>query len=205
MSNPWDPPRLPRRGDSDRSRTYTGVGMVTSAWESIEFTLSRLYSIFINHNDELAALREYGDGAIFRSRLGTLTNAAEAFFVTHSDQKIEAEFDEIVSHAIGFSERRNDVAHGMVFEINTIPYYQEFLDPKFHDQTQWAVIPPFHTLNRHEARGIPAHAYTSQTLNGLVGKLLRLGYWIKQYRNRFVPPDNQEEIPPEWRLPSPEK
>jgi len=46
MSNPWDPPPTPSYADDDSDKTFCGVGYVMSAWETIEFELSRLHSVF---------------------------------------------------------------------------------------------------------------------------------------------------------------
>ena len=69
MTNPWDAPPLPSRGDSDKNETYAGVGRVISAWENIEFALARLYSVYIGAPDDIHGLRAYGTGRIFRDRL----------------------------------------------------------------------------------------------------------------------------------------
>ena len=36
MSNPWDVPPIPNRGDFDEDTTFAGVGRVMSGWELIE-------------------------------------------------------------------------------------------------------------------------------------------------------------------------
>src|SRR4029078_13418082 len=68
MSNPWDIPPFPKRGDFDSNLTYAGVGRVISHWEMLEYKLARLYSAFVGKPDTYYATQEYGIPNIFRLR-----------------------------------------------------------------------------------------------------------------------------------------
>src|SRR5262245_12448662 len=61
MPEPWGPLPFPTRGDDDEALTHEGVGRVMSAWEAIEFELSRTYSIFESDPDG-PSIQDYGKG-----------------------------------------------------------------------------------------------------------------------------------------------
>jgi hypothetical protein len=191
----WDPPPIPKRGDTDSNRTYLGVGMVISTWETIEFELARLYTVFVGRIDDDLALREYGDPAVFVGRLGELSKAAAQFFLLKPHQQYEGAYDRLTVLLRGFSERRNDVAHGTVFPIHTLNYFKPYLDPQTAAEPQYGVIPPYHTLNRHLSRERPAHCYAYAELSWLVGQLLKLAEAIRGYRNLLVPPELIDPAP----------
>ena len=69
MAKPWDIPLLPKNGDAIQDKTYAHVGFVMTRWESLEFELSRLHSLFLGALDETEAMRAYGKGRIFHSAL----------------------------------------------------------------------------------------------------------------------------------------
>ena len=53
MTSPWEAPLLPDQGDDNENDTYLAVGKIISGWETIEFELSRLYSVFERDPDGL--------------------------------------------------------------------------------------------------------------------------------------------------------
>ena len=120
MENPWDIPPFPKRGDPFDDLTYAGVGRVMSQWETVEYRLAHLYSAFVGRPDDVSAIREYGAGTIFRQRIEALTRKAEAYFIKHSHHGRESEFAELLHGLSLFVERRNDVAHGIVGQIQLI-------------------------------------------------------------------------------------
>jgi hypothetical protein len=117
MSNPWDVPPLPIVGDADIMTTYAGVGIVLSAWEEIELSLSQFYSFMVGRPYHIDAMREYGRGTIFRERMKILVDETH---IRLCCQTQEGEFDKIAEECIGFSNRRNDVAHGIVRPIEML-------------------------------------------------------------------------------------
>ena len=60
------------------------------------------------------SIQEYGTGSIFAVRMQSLIERAELYFRTHPNQEIEGEFSELVDIAKKLSERRNEIAHGIV-------------------------------------------------------------------------------------------
>ena len=182
MVNPWDLPPLPTHGDDNEDVIFTAVGRVMTQWESIEFELARLYSTFVGKPDDYSALREYGRGRIFRDRLNDTKRAADAFFVTSSGQDVEGGFLEIETYTRGFSERRNDTAHGVVFKISGLFYFADRLDPSVRNKPQFALIPMLTTIRRHDDEWFPMYAYTSRELMTLHDSLVLLSHEISEFR-----------------------
>jgi hypothetical protein len=118
MNNPWDIPPLPTVADEDIEITYSGIGRVTSAWEGIEVNLGRIYSFLLEDPDGYETMRKYGEGRIFKDRFKELQRAADQFFFKRHDQQIEGEFHHLAIKVVGFSDRRNDVAHSIVNPIH---------------------------------------------------------------------------------------
>jgi hypothetical protein len=183
MTNPWDPFPFPSFGDPFESRTFKGVGEVMTNWESIEFELGRLYSLFVGDPDGASIQQEYGAGRIFRDRLGLLRSKAPPFFVKHPCQQSEGAFDLLTTAAEGFSERRNEVAHGLVIRIDTITLLRSRLRPSFGGR-HYALIPPIYCLRFH-TDGAPDYAYTSAELSVLSRRLFGLGFGLAKLRGEL--------------------
>lgn len=181
MPNPWDPLPFPTRGDTDDAKTYEGAGRVLSQWESVEFQLSRLYSIFVGDPDG-DAMQEYGRGNIFRIRLEALNMVAQRYFVSHPHQSMEAQFDCLCKAATGFADRRNEVAHGTVFAVDGLTFFAK----KFGSATpQFALIPSFYTIKKHtivDGDSAPTYAYCFRQLWSLTASLNLLVNQLGSYR-----------------------
>ena len=179
MSKPWDVPKLPRRGDADQVQTYAHMGFTIARWEAVEFDLSRLHSFFLGSLDELAPMRDYGEPRIFRERADKLAKAANAYFTAHPNQSQEAHFDAILASARGYSNRRNEIAHGMVFRIDVISYFRRNIKPQLLKRPHFAVIPPLYALRAHRS-GFPDWAYNSQMMERLCHRLIMLQKKIRE-------------------------
>jgi hypothetical protein len=129
VAKPWDIPPLPRNGDDIPDETFAYVGFVMSRWESLAFELSRLHSLFLGALDETEAMQAYGKGRIFPQRIETLAKVAEAHFRGSPCQKREGQFEELMRESLGYADRRNDIAHGIVFRIDEIALFREHLKP----------------------------------------------------------------------------
>lgn len=200
MRNPWDIPPFPKRGDVDENVTYTEVGRAISNWEGLEFNLSRVHSALVGDPDG-DAMRQYGTGRIFRDRLKILIDSANEHFVRCPDQEGEGGFDRLVAHLVGFSDRRNDVAHGIVFPVQRLNLINQHFDKDLRDQKQWALIPPYHTIRHHSSDGVPLYVYTSVELRELSDGLIYLNYVVDLFRNTLLPPEAQRRLPlvrPPW-------
>jgi hypothetical protein len=168
MAKPWDPFPFPVRGDTDERFTFEGVGRVMSAWERIEFHLSVLHSFLTAGAVTTKAVHEYGAGRIFRERLTILRKGSERYFTQAPHQDHEGTFDAMCAILEAFADRRNEVAHGFVFEVNRLPLFTG----RWGAMTtpQFALIPPYHTV-RALVDGAPGYAYTSVELLELESRL----------------------------------
>lgn len=180
MSNPWGAPRLPTTGDFNVEETYAAVGRIMSAWETIEFELCMLHSVFCGDPGG-EAMRHYGQRN-FPSRRETLSLKAEEYFTQHCNQDREGEFDRLLEEVENYYARRNEVAHGIVMQLTRLTYYRNYLASKELDPPQFGVVPPYHMERGHGADGMPLYAYTSISMGVLLTRLLELWDRLKDYR-----------------------
>ena len=171
LPNPWNPQPFPTHGDEDPEPTFQGVGKVMTAWECLEFELSRLYSVFARDADG-PAMRAYGEGKIFRDRVDALRRIAEKkYFVAKPNQTREGCFTFIAKSVEGFSDRRNEVAHGIVFPIHTLTVFRSKFSPSEQGRLHFALIPPYYSGRKHDDIGAPTFMYTSVELQALSARL----------------------------------
>lgn len=181
MFGPWPAPGLPDRGDEDPDATFTAVGLVLSAWETVEFEMARLYSTFADDPDG-AAIHRYGDGRIFRDRLAQLHIAADKHFIRRPGQSTEGDFKALADHAEKAADRRNEVAHGIVMRIDTITFFRNAILVRLWHRPHFALVPPLYLLRKH-VDGLPEFAYRSRDLRVLSGRMLDLATGVSRYRH----------------------
>lgn len=170
MANPWDPQPIPESGDDNEETTYGGVGRVISAWSYIEFSLSRLYTLFLGDLDAKDPMNEFGAYSIFRERFNALDRAACTYFARHPSQAGEAIFDQLTEHIVGYSDRRNEVAHGIVMDMKGLRIFEHDFSQDSEGRAQFLVIPPLHMGKKH-VRSVPTYAYNRAMLDDLAGAL----------------------------------
>jgi hypothetical protein len=192
MSNPWDTPPLPSSADEDVNATYCGVGRVITQWEGIEAGLSRIFSMFNAKPDDYETIQAYGARPKFSYRMGAVQLAARQFFITRHDQKIEGTFDQLSEKMLGFSDRRNDVAHGILTAVQVYPWFQARAVGMKPRTNYWAILPPYHDFKKHTDMGgktflmrLPEFAYTSIELLALEQKLISLYGELSSYREEL--------------------
>ncbi|WP_159009334.1 hypothetical protein [Bradyrhizobium sp. S69] len=168
MSDPWDPPPLPRHGDDSASVTHEWFGRAVGQWVHVEFQLALLYSLFVGRPRHGEAVKEFGAGVTFRQRLDRLRSKAERFFAGRELKRLETEFQAICVAAEGFARRRNEVAHSVVFPSVFLPSFVE--DRLGGFDGRWALAPPYYSLKDFDDQGFPKYAYTSRQLNALVNR-----------------------------------
>lgn len=182
MIYPWDRPPLPKRGDENEDVTFSHVGRITTRWEAVEFELSRLYTWFGGALDDANLMEEYGSGRIFRDRAEILERKATEYFIRTPSQFRESRFQLLLTEAKGYANRRNDIAHGMVFQIDQLTFFRERLKPKLLKRNHFALIPPLYAIRFHEQTGFPSFAYTSVEMNRLAARLVKLRRAAERFR-----------------------
>jgi hypothetical protein len=168
MLHNWEfPPPLPDRGDNDRDDIFRGVGKVMTAWETIEFELSRLYSVFAGDPDG-DAMRDYGKPTVARMRLDGLREIADKFFVKSPSQDREGRFHALLARLQHFATRRNEVAHGIVFNVQNVAAFTRNFAKDALGKPQFLLIAPYYQIKQHDSSGLPAFGYTARTLEAMV-------------------------------------
>jgi hypothetical protein len=194
MTHPWDQFPIPYDGDEDDAHTYEGVGRVMTAWESVEFDLSRLYSIFAGDPDG-QVMTEYGQGRIFRDRITALRLIASKWFLARPNQALEGDFDRICAHAEGFSLRRNEIAHGIVMQVDGLLFFRMAFKLT-DDRPRYACIPPYYAFRNADSAGNPLWAYTRHNAKVLERMLWRVVFAIDDYRKLLTDATGSRQEPP---------
>jgi hypothetical protein len=189
MSNPWDRPPIPPRGDYSEDITYRSVGRFISSWESIEVELSHWYAIFVGKYFKPEAYDEYHDQSkTLKQRLRTLEEAARLYFVKCPNQINERDFEVLIEKVRGFSERRHEIAHGIVRPYHFFAPLTEWSDPYDKDTTRTCLVPPHYQRDWFNDLQIPLYVYTSRQIDSLSDKLIELLKEVNLFKHRFVSP-----------------
>jgi hypothetical protein len=107
---PW-----PVAGDADMQTIYASVGQALSQWERCEAHLAMLFSALVTGMENDIARRAYCAVRTFEGRPSMLRAAATTYFHTSPDTELQSLFESIRKEASNYSERRHDIAHGVVF------------------------------------------------------------------------------------------
>jgi hypothetical protein len=182
MENPWDPFPIPVSGDEDFERTLAGVGHVMSAWEAIELNFARIYSVFVGQGSRGKAIQDYGGPRIFRDRRNELQKVSDAYFVNCPDQTKESELARLLDIASRYSERRNEVAHGIVMEVQTLKYFASRMPFSPRGVPQNLVVPPFYTVRNHRDDGMPKYAFSRHQMIVLSKNMYKFNEEIVTFR-----------------------
>ena len=186
MINPWEFP-LPLVADSDERALLLALGKALNKWEYMEFGLSQLYSLFVGDRSWYG-MREYGaNGKIFRDRMDGLARVADQWFARNCNQSIEGEFNRIVIAAKGFSERRNEFAHGLVMDVKGFYFWNDQLRLCSWEQPRFLVIPAMHVVRKHDDKGMPTFGYSSYELSIMHDRIHDLEIEIAHFMNHLWP------------------
>jgi hypothetical protein len=179
---------MPAQGDEDDDATYAGIGRVISRWEEVEALLAHLYSCFLLDPDLASLVREYGNPRIFSDRMIQLQNGAERYFVRHPNQQMEASFQMLSRRIVGFSARRNDIAHCVVRPMFWLSAFGIERSPAM----SYCALPPHYTGRRFDDEtNKPSYVYTSVELLQLEEQLSWLAISARQFYEtvkRTLPP-----------------
>jgi hypothetical protein len=161
----WEPPPFPKRGNRSCRALYEAIGRALSTWEELEARLAGLYAALCGQSQfDDDANNAYGRELNFRNRLAELERAGCRYFVKRPDQTLEGELAWVIRHAKGYSQRRNDVAHGVVRVLRMV------LDPRqgvlsVSVPTEWCLVPPHFREAKFVSPDTPAHILTSREIN----------------------------------------
>jgi hypothetical protein len=176
MSELWDRPPLPHLGDQSDNSTYEAVGRALSAWEAAEVALAQLYGVLLgNGSFEPSGPRQYGGPRIFDQRMDGLEKLAGKYFVFHPDQQKEHEFERIACKFRKFSFRRNDIAHGIVREL------------QFRGRKGYCLLPPLYDGRRFSGGNFPDFIYVADEINKFAAHFTTIRLEVGKFTNWLVP------------------
>ena len=113
----WNPPALSEQGSPTAEDLYLSVGRVLSTWERVEMMLAKLFGLLVEGNAD-AAERAYGTLPGSTGRAGMIREAAMIYAQRRVGLFPLDEVKLLLKHYRDASERRAEVAHGMVMSIN---------------------------------------------------------------------------------------
>jgi hypothetical protein len=195
MSEPWEIPPIPKRGDRSERVTHAAVGLAMSRWEGLEVSFAHLYSVFETRSRfDTDANRKYGIPLNFRERLAGLERSGGRFFAKHPNQDDEGRFSLVANDARRFSERRNDIAHGIARPIHWVlePGKSSILSAPY--PMQWCIVPPHFKGTKFTRRHLPTYVYTSREIKGFCEFFYEMG----MAANRLAHDLERRYAPPTW-------
>lgn len=155
---PWDAVITPNNGDRRRSTLFQAVGHALSNWEDAEFQIARLYAALVNRPAaDMGQFATYSFAAGFRGRADALEVEADRHFASYPNQEFECQFTRLVAAARNFSQRRNDIAHGIARQAWLPGDGPNGIKP---ESETWMLVPCLYMGKRFTSDG-PIYAYSS--------------------------------------------
>jgi hypothetical protein len=158
--NPWDRRPWPTEGDANIDALYASIGLFLSQWERHELVLSFVFASFVAGADGTAAKRAYSAVRTFEGRADMLRAASEAYFVDFPDQTLLAQWKDTLKLAVCYSQRRNDIAHGVVDHFG--------LENTWGTKTEYnrfSLYPTHSSFKERSIKGVPSYCMTSTEIS----------------------------------------
>lgn len=182
MSNLWDRPpdsAIPLRSiDKNPEPIFAALGRAVSNWEGVQAAVTEVYFSILDHQEEeldQKALDEFGRILRVPNRAKALRDRTDDFFKqgTEIEEGFEAMFRSALSSLLkayeGWTQRRNDLAHG---------YVTEWEAPDYSDDNQPIVtffgLLPSHARTRKWFMYEPEYNYIAQEIEALADAFLQL-------------------------------
>jgi len=188
-TNPWDRPPLARQGNRSNRALFESIGRTLNAWEQIEVELAHLYSALITGDEfDMPSNLAYGMPHTIQQRFAALQRAAKSHWARHPSQEIEGEFERLSDMVNRYSQRRNDIAHGIVrpFQWIITPDLEGLVMIPGPDST-WCIIPPHYRPKKTREDDYPAYLLTSREINAfgavfmeITHALANLSLWVTE-------------------------
>lgn len=166
---PWDRRPWPRVGDSDIAALYASIGCALTAWERYESELAFLFSQFVSTGPGSIhpAMRAYCAVRTFQGRMEMLQAASESFFYgwgIKDGDPLMSEFKSMLNPSKRYSERRNDIAHGVVDSFVPEDFTLEAAQ-RTAGKFGHALFPTYGYFRERTPAGFPFYCYTSAEIN----------------------------------------
>jgi hypothetical protein len=162
--------------DTTEESIYVAVGKATTKWETLEWHLAFMFSIFegkpLNHK----TAENYGrESRIFKERMATLRASAESFFRTTPSQHEEGRVECLIQEAERLANYRHRIAHGIVIGVETA-------NGKF-----FRLVPPSHGFY-HLTKKDGDYAYSSEIIAGYTAEFIDLAKKVQKFNHERQPP-----------------
>src|ERR1700730_15826035 len=131
MGNEWDVRPRSGKGDETPDAIFHAVGVATTAWERLESTLAELFDLLLA-SENRAAFKVYQSSKTSYAPMEMLRAALPLDRASYATNKTLADFVSTVSE---FAARRNEIAHGQVYNLAEHGYY---LGPSNLIKRKWA-------------------------------------------------------------------
>jgi hypothetical protein len=161
MPNSWDIPPRPSHGETNENFLFAAIGRALTEWEHVEAACAELFAIFVSVSRKAVyqapAIRAYGTVISFPGRCEMLRSAASAFFRGRPKKasRFSKQFDSLINECLGFSARRNEIAHGRV----SIVYQTRRRKTK---QLGYFLLPSFYNPRKYKIDQLMMYEYTSK-------------------------------------------
>lgn len=163
MSEPWDPPPFPKRGNRSYRVLLESIGRALTTWEELESYLANLYAALCGQDCyDQKANNLYGDELNFSGRIAALEQAGSRYFIKRPNQAREGELAWVIKYVTGYSRRRNDVAHGVVRCLQVVTDSSKTI---LGSNLEWCLIPPHFREKKYVTPNDPVHILTSVEIN----------------------------------------
>jgi hypothetical protein len=139
--------------------------------------------------DEMEASHRYGEPQIFGERIKGLRLAADVYFQWNPHQDTEADFCNLITKALNFSARRNDVAHSIVQP------FQWISSSKSEGPLQFCAVPPQYAGKKFDPQNMPLFIYTSVELTVLSKALFYVAQDAAQFKLKLSL--GEDGVPPQ--------
>lgn len=147
----WDVPPKPEHGDNLAETTFAAVGKALSAWERLELELVVVYAAILQITPPEATRKsDYKNAVRFVERLKVVEESWNNYIIAKHNQAIESHFLNLIKDINGLSQRRNDIAHGIV-----VPLWSE------NSSEEFVLLPAMYRDKRFSEIGEPDFVYSS--------------------------------------------
>lgn len=178
----WSTPIGMPVGDSAETSIHQSVGLALSVWETVEYTVSQVFSAFMEANPG-AAERVFGVLDGIKVKQGVLEQAAQASFRERNVEQRERDaWKKLTAHYSQAQDRRNEIAHGQAGLIRaSVGDLGYFLMPRYNAKKAIPVwdSPPGTPLSTG------GYIYTSADIGRWTEKFMHLAAWTRVFEEEY--------------------
>jgi hypothetical protein len=131
MRNEWDVRPRAEKGDDTPDVIFHAVGAALSTWERLESIVAELFDLLLASGNR-AAFKVYQSSNTANARLAMLNAALP---LDGASVAANAKLEKFVAALNQFVARRNEIAHGQVYNLGEHGYY---LGPSNLKKSKWA-------------------------------------------------------------------